>query len=119
MLVDVSVLIALLMEEHPAHESVKKWATEITPVVCPVVQLGWVRISSKTYGLEISEAVGALERLAQRSEFIPCDMSVVDASHSPSPNKTTDWYLADLAKTHGIKWATLDKRANHPNAVLV
>jgi len=38
---------------------------------------------------------------------------------APSSGKTTDWYLANLAKRHGMKWATLDAGANHPNAELV
>jgi hypothetical protein len=27
--------------------------------------------------------------------------------------------LANLAKAHGMKWATLDTKANHPNADFV
>ncbi len=35
---------------------------------------------------------------------------------APSAGKSTDWYLANLAKKHGMKWATLDKTAQPSGA---
>ena len=118
-LLDVSLLLAILLKKHPDHQRALGWLAGVKPVLCPIVELGWVRISTKAYGLIIAESLDSLKTLKRKAGFIACDISLEDTSAAPNSGKTTDWYLADLAKKHGMKWATLDKRANHPNAELV
>ena len=55
----------------------------------------------------------------EKPEFIPADIRALQGETAPSSSKTTDWYLANLANAHGMKWATLDTRANHPARILV
>ncbi|HAV62797.1 MAG TPA: hypothetical protein DCY13_10570 [Verrucomicrobiales bacterium] len=117
-LVDASVVLAALIKQHPANAAARAWLKNSEPVLCPIVELAWIRVASKTYGASIEDAVNHLRRFPWAG-WVPCDLSVSDGLIAPTPDKTTDWYLADLAKKHGMKWATLDKRANHPNAELV
>jgi len=118
-LLDVSVVIAALIPAHPDHERVDQWLSEITPVLCPIAEIGWIRIATRAYGLSVEDARAVLAEFSEHSEFVACDLSALKATSTPSSGKTTDWYLADLAEKHGMKWATLDTRANHPNAELV
>ena len=104
---------------HPAHERVIHWLEGVEPVLCPIVELGWIRISSGTYGATVEDALKHLNEYKKNTGWIPCDHPATSGRVAPSSSKTTDWYLADLAKKHGMKWATLDTRANHPNAELV
>lgn len=117
-LVDASIVLAALIKEHPANAAARAWLKKSQPVLCPIVELAWVRVASRTYGARIEDAVMHLRRFPWAG-WVPCDLSVADGQAAPTSDKTTDWYLADLAKKHGMKWATLDKRANHPNAELV
>ena len=47
------------------------------------------------------------------------DASALDGAAAPSGGKSTDWYLANLAAKHGMKWATLDAGAKHQVAELI
>ena len=51
--------------------------------------------------------------------MLPADISALNGKPAPSAGKSTDWYLANLAAEHEMKWATLDKGANHPARELV
>ena len=55
----------------------------------------------------------------EKPEFIAADLRALDGIPAPSSAKTTDWYLANLAKAHGLQWATLDAKAKHQAASLV
>jgi len=52
-------------------------------------------------------------------QFIAADLRALAGPVAPSSSKTTDCYLVNLADAHGMKWATLDAKTNHPNAELV
>ena len=120
-LMDVSALVALLWTEHASHEAARMWAVGKKFALCPITEIGFLRVSSKGLQatLEQSRAVLSGFLKTENPVFIPANIRYFDGEPSPSPKKTTDWYLANLAKAHGMKWATFDKGANHPNAELI
>ena len=77
--------------------------------------------TSPAFNATMAEARGVLQRFLEREspEFIPADLRALAGEVAPTSGKTTDWYLASLAARHGMKWATLDLRANHPARALV
>jgi hypothetical protein len=50
---------------------------------------------------------------------VACDISGLRGEPAPVSGKTTDFYLANLAKEHGMKWATLDESCKHPAAFVL
>ncbi len=119
---DVSALVALLWENHEQHSTVKScWAGKPL-VLCPITELGFVRVSSSpAHNATVEEAREILADFieAHAPGFVAADLRILDASTAPSSGKSTDWYLADLAVAHKMKWATLDKKAQHPAAVVI
>ena len=121
-LLDVSTLVALLWHTHVNNAKAVAWAADKTLAVCPLTELGFVRVvTSPAFNATMAQARATLKDFLQKQspQFIPADARALDGETAPSSGKTTDWYLANLAKAHGMKWATLDKKANHPNAELV
>ena len=121
-LLDVSTLVALLWENHVHHVRVETWAKGKTLVLCPITELGFVRVSSSPAHnatvREAREVLGDFIRVFS-PEFIPADACQLDTQAAPTSGKTTDWYLAELAEKHGLKWATLDQNAAHPAALVI
>jgi predicted nucleic acid-binding protein len=121
-LLDASTLVALLWQNHVHHDQATAWSAGKTLVLCPITELGFLRVStSLAYNATMTQARDTLNDFLKRKspEFIPADTRALDGEVAPSSAKTTDWYLANLALNHGMKWATLDERAEHPNAELV
>jgi hypothetical protein len=85
-------------------------------------EVAFLRISSSTrFGATLADARQALRLwLAKHQpETVPADLRALDGRPAPSSAKVFDWYLADLAEQHGMRWATLDKGAKeHPAAEL-
>lgn len=120
-LLDVSTLLALLVEGHEFNQRANTWLTGRRIALCPISELGFLRVASQAYGLELRDAREALQQFKadHQPEFLPCDISALDGTLAPTAGKTTDYYLANLAEKHGLKWATLDERVNHPAAILI
>ena len=121
-LLDVSVLVALLTKNHTHYSIARAWFPGKEPVLCPLSELGFIRVyMSAAYNFTMADARKALEDFYAKegAEFLAADISALDGQPSPSAGKSTDWYLANLAKKHGMKWATLDKAAGHPARELV
>lgn len=121
-LLDVSALVALLWKNHVAHATTSRWAEGKQLAVCPVTELGFLRVStSPAFNATMEEAREVLQRFlsSEAPDFIPADARALAGEVAPSSAKTTDWYLANLADAHGMKWATLDTRANHSARALV
>ena len=121
-LLDVSTLVALLWENHVHHVRVETWAKGKTLVLCPITELGFVRVSSSpAHNATVREAREVLGDFIRVSspEFSPADARQLDTQAAPTSGKTTDWYLAELAEKHGLKWATLDQNAAHPAALVI
>ena len=118
-LLDVNLLMALLWENHEHHVKTRSWFKSIsTFATCPVVQLGFARVSSHPllgYSLTPELAFGVLRQFLAdpRHEFIPDDLSCTDRAvrteFMASANQITDRYLVALARHHEFRPATLDE----------
>jgi predicted nucleic acid-binding protein len=120
-LLDVSTVLALLWENHVNHTRVKDWESAEMVAVCPITELGFLRISNQAFNATMEDARRALATwLARRKpQFVPCDERVLAGPKAPSGGKTTDFYLAHLAQAHGMKLATLDENVSHPSAYVI
>jgi len=120
-LLDVSALLALLLNKHEDHGRLEEWEAGKKLAICPVVELGFLRVSARIYNCQLAESRRILNNFKQKSgaTFIPDNLSALDGHPAPTAGKTTDWYLANLAESHGMKWATLDTRTEHPAAVVI
>ena len=120
-LLDVNVLIALLDQAHPHHETAASWLTANIRhgwASCPITQNGCIRIMSqpsypgaRTAAQIIERLRGGLEHSAH--QFWPDDFSVVDdkavdATRVHGARQVTDTYLLALALKHGGRLVTFD-----------
>ena len=114
-LLDVSSVLALLWENHLSHARVQAWARKEELAVCPITELGFLRISTQSFGADMDDARQSLSAWLQkrRPNFIPCDNRALAGRKAPTGGKTTDFYLAHLAEAHGMKLATLDENIAH------
>lgn len=121
-LLDVNVLIAGIVETHSKHAQAKAWLQDKQPVLCPISELGFLRIAShpRAIGLTMEQAREALERfiIERKVERIPDDLPALD-SHPRSTDQVTDHCLADLAAKHGFRLATFDGALKHAAMELV
>ena len=120
-LLDVSAILALLLQNHEDHGRMMAWYHDKELAICPIVELGFLRVSVLAYKAELDESRKILENFKKqkRAIFLPDSLSALDGHPAPLAKKTTDWYLANLAESHGMKWATLDTRTEHPAAVVI
>jgi len=121
-LLDVSTLIALVWPSHVHHAQVTSWKNGKALAICPITELGFVRVSTgPAFNASMVDVRRALADFIhdEKPEFVPADIRALDGDPAPTSRKTTDWYLANLARKHGMKWATLDLSAKHPAAVVV
>src|SRR6266571_1467671 len=114
---DVSALVALLWKTHVHHDRAVAFRTGKTIVLCPITELGFIRVStSPAYNLAMNDARKLLADFIhdEKPEFIPADTRALDGMPAASSSKSTDWYLANLADAHAMKLATFDSGLSHP-----
>ena len=115
-LLDVNVLLAAIWVNHPDHSKSFAWLTGKDILLCPLSELGFLRISTnkKAINAPMAKARKLLERFSaeRNAEWIPDDLDPLH-SHPKKSEDVTDLYLADLAFKHGAKFATLDQRLAH------
>jgi toxin-antitoxin system PIN domain toxin len=121
-LLDVNVLLAAIWKNHPQHDRTFRWLEGKQVSVCPLSELGFIRISTnpKAIHAPMEKARELLQKfLNERAAGrVPDDLPALD-SHPQKTDQVTDLYLAALADKHGMKLATLDEKINHPAAVVV
>jgi predicted nucleic acid-binding protein len=122
-LLDVNLLIAGIVRTHSMHDQARDWLSDKRIVLCPLVELGFLRISTNNksaIGLTMDRARDVLGRFVseRKAERIPDDLPALE-SHPQTSDQVTDHYLANLAAKHGIKLATFDEKLKHPSAELV
>jgi uncharacterized protein len=129
-LLDINALLALVFVEHEFHVRVDDWIgkllidTESKLATSAITELGFVRIASTApaFGVTYSQARAGLTRLKSDSKtrfvFLSDNLGV---DRLPPWVKTgkqiTDGHLVELARTHGAKLATCDKKI--PGALLI
>jgi toxin-antitoxin system PIN domain toxin len=120
-LLDVNVLIALLDQAHPHHDTASSWLKVNIKhgwASCPITQNGCVRIMSQSAYPGARPAAQIIERLRgglnhSAHLFWPDDASIVDArivdgTRVHSARQITDTYLLALALKHGGRLVTFD-----------
>jgi uncharacterized protein len=121
-LLDVSTLIALLWELHVHNERVTRWQKGEKLALCPLTELGFLRISTQpAFGATVAEARKMLRdwKRTRKPEFVPCDLDSLDSEEPTTGTRTTDFYLASLASKHGMRLATLDEGIGHKAVFLI
>jgi toxin-antitoxin system PIN domain toxin len=123
-LLDVNLLIAAIHADHPQHSSADAWLEGREIVLCPLTELGFLRITSNPrlvrFSATMERAREALEAFAseRKVERIKDDLDAVE-SHPGKSDEVTDHYLADLAGKHGLKLATFDQGLKQASVELV
>jgi uncharacterized protein len=121
-LLDVSTLIALLWDLHVHNERATRWQENAGLAICPLTELGFLRISTQpSFGAIVAEARKMLRhwKRAQKPKFVPCDLDSLDSDEPSTGTRTTDFYLASLAAKHGMRLATLDESIGHKAAFVI
>lgn len=121
-LLDVSTLLALLWDLHVHNERVTRWQPSAEIAICPLTELGFLRISTQpAFGATVSDARKMLRdwKRARKPQFLACDLDSLDSAEPPTGTRTTDFYLASLAEKHGMRLATLDEHIGHKAAFLI
>jgi predicted nucleic acid-binding protein len=119
-LLDVSALVAHLVQSHEHHSRVNAWWSGRSFAVCPITELGFLRVAC-ALGSTMEDARKVLAEFLRNEAvaFIPCDRRVLDSPAITAPRKSTDIYLADLASARGWLLAVLDEGISHPAADLI
>jgi toxin-antitoxin system PIN domain toxin len=120
-LLDVNVLIALLDQAHPHHETALAWLKINIKhgwASCPITQNGCVRIMSQASYPGARPVSQILDRLSGALNhashvFWPDDASITDArlfdaTRIHGARQVTDAYLLGLAVRHEGRLATFD-----------
>ena len=121
-LLDVNVLLAMFYVPHLHHSRVDQWLQQcriihgsaLTLATSPITELGFVHIASSSTGFAsgVSAAQQDLERLITRSGLVLVG-DRLSARRLPRwvnrSSQTTDGHLVELATSHGMILATLDR----------
>ncbi len=121
-LLDVNVLLAAIWSNHSRHASAFQWLEGKAVVLCPLAELGFLRISTnaKAINAPMATARTLLEKFvrSRHAERIADDLAPLE-SHPKSSGEVMDSYLAELAARHGLKLATFDAGITHKAAEIV
>ena len=121
-LLDVSTLIARLWKTHVFHERVRAWTAGQQLALCPITEVGFVRISTQpVFGASVMDARKMLDSFYNvfKPRFVPCDLALLDSPPPPAGTQTTDFYLAAVAQRHGMRWATLEEKPKASGAFVI
>jgi toxin-antitoxin system PIN domain toxin len=115
-LLDVNVLLAAIWDNHPQHGRAFAWLSGKSVLLCPLCELGFLRISShpKALNVPMEKARQLLKRFSdeRNAGWIADDISGLQGQTKKS-EMVTDMYLAELASKHGAKLATFDGGISH------
>ncbi len=122
-LLDVNVLLAAIWEAHPLHERAFAGIHGKRIAICPLVELGFIRISTHpkaSINAPMEKTRELLQRFIQErnASRIPDDLPVLESKPAKSA-EVTDCYLAELAARHHLTFATMDGRIRHPAATVI
>jgi toxin-antitoxin system PIN domain toxin len=118
-LLDVNALIALAWDSHVGHATMRRWFQDHHRdgwATCPVVESGFVRVSSNPKVLphpvatgDAREVLRALRATAGHrflaDDVSPCDDDVPEIA---GPRQVTDVHLLVLARRAGVPLVTFD-----------
>lgn len=121
-LLDVNVLIAAIWVTHSEHARADAWVQKKQLATCPLTELGFLRISTHPKALKatMADARKLLEHFhSQMAPVFAADDLQPLNSKPESSDEVTDFYLADLAASRGMKLATFDASLQHPAVELI
>ena len=112
-LLDVNLLITGIVQTHSLHLRAHTWLRRKQIILCPLVELGFLRICTNHesgIGLTMERARNVLEEFSSErgADRIPTICRPWPAAATGS-DQVTDHYLANLASQHGFKLATFDR----------
>jgi len=113
-LLDANVLIALLLDDHVHHGAAESWAASQPDQIatCPITQGSLIRLVIRE-GESAGTANALLSALTadSRHEFWADDIPYADVRMTGviGHRQVTDAYLAQLARNHHGRLATLDE----------
>jgi len=123
-LLDVNVLIALVDPAHLQHEQAHNWFSRTGKksfATCPIIENGLLRIvghpkypNSPGPPATVAPALAAIRKLSGHQFWLD-KISITDEAHIAGSkllnhSSVTDVYLLALARAHGGRLATLDRR---------
>lgn len=122
-LLDVNVLLAAIWDDHPLHKRAFEGIRGKAIAICPLAELGFLRISTNpkaTINAPMEKARELLQRFTQErgASRIADDLPALESKPTKS-EEVTDSYLAELAERHGMKFATMDGNIKHPSVTLI
>jgi len=121
-LLDVNVLLAAIWANHPQHARAFAWLAGKTVLLCPLCELGFLRVSTnkKAINAPMAQARTLLAQFAtdRKAERIADDLPAISSQPKMS-EQVTDFYLADLAARHGARLGTFDQAIKHMAADVI
>ncbi|HUA66291.1 MAG TPA: PIN domain-containing protein [Alphaproteobacteria bacterium] len=122
-LLDVNVLLAAIWDGHTLHQRAFDGIKGKAIAVCPLTELGFIRISTNpkaTINAPMDRAQELLQRFIDErgASRIPDDLPALESNPAKS-EELTDSYLAELAARHGMKFATMDARVKHQSVTYI
>jgi toxin-antitoxin system PIN domain toxin len=122
-LLDVNILLAAIWGNHPLHERAFAGIKGKSIAICPLAELGFIRISTNpkaTINAPMEKARELLRRFIQERKVsrLPDDLPALESRPAKS-DEVTDCYLAELAAKHDMKLVTMDARIKNPAAALI
>jgi predicted nucleic acid-binding protein len=111
-LLDVNMLLACGWQSHARHSDARTWlASQPEFVTCPLVTLGFLRVSmGPGFRASFADTLAALRGITSRpaAKTVPVDFDPANLPPLLSHAEVTDAYLVQLALAHGLRLATLD-----------
>ena len=120
-LLDVNALVALLNKGHIHHQQAQSWAIGKKLALCPISELGYLRVSKNAHQIGVMDGRAQLEKWTQALDplFIPADIHAWKGAKVTKASETTDYYLSELAQAHGCRLGTFDEGIKHPAVDLI
>ena len=111
-LLDVNFLLACGWRSHQKHVAACAWLEKESQFITnPFSELGFIRVSmSPGYRATFADSQAALTSITARKQrrFLPATLTAAKLPSLSNYADTTDAYLVEMAKTNGLKLATLD-----------
>jgi uncharacterized protein len=111
---DVNLLLAYGWKSHPEHPKARIWLGGLSDFsTCPITELGFLRVSmSPAYKADFNSALTVLNaiRKLNGARFLYDDSPAANLPLLSSYKDVTDAYLVTLARSHGLRLATLDSK---------
>ncbi|RXK55285.1 hypothetical protein ESB00_05140 [Oleiharenicola lentus] len=122
-LLDVNALLAWEHGNSPHHAAFHAWVRQVGRAnlrTCAHSELGFLRVSMQVFGYNLSQATTALTELKKHAGgFVATAPSPQLPPWASTAAKTSDGYLAQIARENKMRLATLDAGIKDPVVELI